>query len=327
MRFTKMHGAGNDYVYVDCFAEPMPPDPADLARRIADRHFGVGGDGLILICPSETADARMRMFNADGSESEMCGNGVRCVAKYVYDHGIARKPQLKIETGNGVLTLDLEIENERVSRVRVDMGPPILEAGKIPIALPGVPPTAQIVDFSMEEFARLARDNPAKKQSEESERVEFFLKLSTRSVPLPGTPPTPLADWREFRMTGVSMGNPHLVIYRDDPDKSIHMLGLLEKHRFFPNRINVHCVQVNGRQEVTMKTWERGSGITLACGTGACAVCVAGVLTGRTDRRILAHLPGGDLELEWRASDQHVYMTGPAVEVFQGDWNEPVKTT
>ena len=178
MRFTKMHGLGNDYVYVDCFAEPMPADPAELARRIADRHFGVGGDGLILICPSEVADARMRMFNADGSESEMCGNGVRCVAKYVYDHGIARKPQLKIETGNGVLSLDLEIENERVSRVRVDMGPPILETGQIPVALPGVPPTAQIVDFPLAELLRKCRQpRPAKLHSPDP-RVQSALCIA-----------------------------------------------------------------------------------------------------------------------------------------------------
>ncbi|HEX4000017.1 MAG TPA: diaminopimelate epimerase [Pirellulales bacterium] len=313
MRFTKMHGAGNDYVYVDCFAEPIPDDPADLARRIADRHFGVGGDGLILICPSEMADARMRMFNADGSESEMCGNGIRCVAKYIYDHGIARKPQLKIETGNGVLTLDLEIENDRVDRVRVDMGAPILEMAKIPMALPGVPPTAQVVDFPLAELFKMAAVEAAK-----------ILPPGSGAAAALAQPDIFEPFGGRLHITGVSMGNPHLVIY--DPDVArvtLECYGpLLERYVFFPKRINVHFVQVDGRQEVTMRTWERGSGITLACGTGACAVCVAGVLTGRTDRRILAHLPGGDLELEWRSSDQHVYMTGPAVEVFNGDWND-----
>jgi len=321
MRFTKMHGAGNDYVYVDCFAEPMPADPADVARRVADRHFGVGGDGLILICPSEVADSRMRMFNADGSESEMCGNGIRCVAKYVFDHGIARKPQLKIETGAGVLTLDLEIENERVSRVRVDMGPPILEMANIPIAIPGVPPTAQIVDFPLAELLKIVIAQMPKHFRKSPPITEAALAdqdISIREFHEATTGCSP----DRLRMTGVSMGNPHLVIYHSDlADGSLETYGLfLERHPIFPKRINVHFVQVNGRQEVTMRSWERGSGITLACGTGACAVCVAGVLTGRTDRRILAHLPGGDLELEWRASDQHVYMTGPAVEVFQGDW-------
>jgi len=311
MRFTKMQGAGNDYVYVDCFAEPMPSDPADVARRIADRHFGVGGDGLILICPSEVADARMRMFNADGSESEMCGNGVRCVAKYVYDHGIARKPTLAIETGAGVLSLELEIADDKVHRVRVDMGPPILEMARIPIALPGVPPTAQIVDFPLAELFKMAAVEAAK-ISPPGPRVAAALAQPDVFEPLGGG----------LHITGVSMGNPHLVIYHPNV---AHVMAeyfgpKLENHPFFPKRINVHFVQVNGHQEVTMRTWERGSGITLACGTGACAVCVAGVLTGRTDRRILAHLPGGDLELEWRSSDQHVYMTGPAVEVFQGEW-------
>jgi diaminopimelate epimerase len=313
MRFTKMQAAGNDYVYVDCFAAPAPSDPADAARRIADRHFGVGGDGLILICPSEVADARMRMFNADGSESEMCGNGVRCVAKYVFDHGIARKPALTIETGAGILTLELEIADDRVHRVRVDMGSPILEMARIPIALPGVSGTAQIVDFSLDEMLAMegaaAIESPGVKSGDLNAIWSIFRKWG---------------NGRHF--TGVSMGNPHLVIYHPDvAEAGLAAFGpILETHPFFPKRMNVHFVQIDSRQEVTMRTWERGSGITLACGTGASAVCVAGVLTGRTDRRILAHLPGGDLELEWRAADQHVYLTGPAVEVFQGDWNESV---
>lgn len=286
MRFTKMHGIGNDYVYIDCFHEPLPQDPAALARQIADRHFGVGGDGLILICPSQAADARMRMFNADGSESEMCGNGVRCVAKYVYDHGIATRPRLKIETGAGVLTLDVEAADGRASRVRVDMGRPILEASRIPTSLTG----ERVVDAPLPVL-----------------KPEHKLALDRCQI-ISG-------------MTCVSMGNPHLTVYcRDVASVPLETIGpLLENHPLFPRRINVHFVQVHGPEEVTMRTWERGSGITLACGTGASAVCVSGVLTGRTGRRIVAHLPGGDLELEW-ASDDHVYMTGPATEVFTGEW-------
>jgi diaminopimelate epimerase len=303
MRFTKMHGLGNDYVYVDCFAAQMPSDPAALARSIADRHLGVGGDGLILICPSPIADARMRMFNADGSESEMCGNGVRCVAKYVYDHGLVSKRTVTIETGAGVLSLDLEIDNDargaaggqsggKVRRVRVDMGQPRLAAREIPVALPGVAPHEPVVDFALDKY---------------------------------------LAGWHHEKwhdtcglepgMTTVSMGNPHLILFcRDVIEVPLASVGpRLERAAQFPNRINVHFVQVHSADEVTMRTWERGSGITLACGTGASAVCVAGVLARRTGRHILAHLPGGDLELEWRADD-HVMMTGPAVEVFSGEW-------
>jgi diaminopimelate epimerase len=283
MRFTKMHGIGNDYVYVDCVRNPPPADPPALARAVSARHFGVGSDGLILICPSERADARMRMFNADGSEAEMCGNGLRCVAKYVYDHGIARKPRLAIETGRGVLSVDLEVKQDKVSRVRVDMGEPILKSADIPTLVPGDPPID--VEFAI-------RDNQV---------------------------------W--FKGTCVSMGNPHVVIYPGDeyfttqPKDLVAEHGpLIERTWIFPKRINAHFVKVHSPGEVTMRTWERGSGITLACGTGACAVCVAGVLTGRTGRKLLAHLPGGDLELEWSAADNHVYKTGPATEVFTGEW-------
>jgi diaminopimelate epimerase len=279
MRFTKMQGAGNDYIYIDCFREPMPRDPAGLSRAISDRHFGVGSDGLILICPSEKADARMRMFNSDGSEAEMCGNGIRCVAKYVYDHGLVRKPVLDIETGRGVLTLELEIQDGCVRQVRVDMGEPILEAARIPTKLLGNPP---------------------------------------RDVPLS------VAE-QMLQVTCVSMGNPHCVAFVD----SIHdglVLGIgpiIEHLGAFPHRTNVEFVRVNGPEEVTVRVWERGSGETLACGTGACAVAVAGVLTGRTKRRITAHLPGGALRLFWSETDNHVYLTGPAVEVFRGEWPNP----
>ena len=318
MRFTKMHGAGNDYVYVDCFHEETPDDPATLAKWISNRHFGVGSDGLILICPSEVADARMRMFNADGSESEMCGNGIRCVAKYVYDHGIAQKEQLKIETGAGVLALDLEVKSGKVARVRVDMGEPILEAAKIPVDIGG-PPDARVIDVPIEEHV-------------EDRQKEMLADVALKLLGL------------DPRMTCVSMGNPHATFFckhfesladvfgdkegKDipykTPRKQVDGLAVLigsniEKNKIFPRRINVHFVFVHSPGEVTMATWERGSGITLACGTGASAVCVAGNLTKRTDRKILAHLPGGDLELEW-ALDNHVYMTGPAVEVFTGEW-------
>ncbi|MGL6097225.1 MAG: diaminopimelate epimerase [Fimbriiglobus sp.] len=277
MRFTKMHGLGNDYVYVNGFAERVPADPVAMAVKISDRHFGVGGDGLILIVPSEIADARMRMFNADGSEAEMCGNGLRCVAKYVYDHSIARKPRLALETGRGVLSVDLEVAGDKVSRVRVNMGEPILQSAIIPTTLPGDPPVDAILEVA-------------------------------------GT---------EYRVTCVSMGNPHVTIYCDDvANVPLETVGpVLETAAAFPRRVNVHFVQVHSPSEVTMRTWERGSGITLACGTGACAVCVAGVLTGRTSRKLLAHLPGGDLELEWSEADNCVYMTGPATEVFNGEWN------
>jgi diaminopimelate epimerase len=281
MRFTKMHGIGNDYVYLDCVRNPPPADPAALSRKVSDRHFGIGGDGLILIGRSETADARMRMFNADGSEAEMCGNGLRCVAKFVYDHGIARKPRLAIETGRGVLNVDVEVKHDRVSRVRVDMGEPILDSATIPTTLPGSPPVNTPLDV----------------------------------------------DGTRFEVTCVSMGNPHTVAYvgeeffRTGPKDLVSEWGpRIETAREFPRRTNVHFVKVHSPGEVTMRTWERGSGITLACGTGACAVCVAGVLTGRTGRKLLAHLPGGDLELEWSAADNHVFMTGPATEVFSGDW-------
>ena len=276
MRFTKMHGIGNDYVYVNTFDQPAPADPTRLAIDVSDRHFGIGADGLILIMPSERADARMRMFNADGSEGEMCGNGVRCVAKYIRDHGLANQGRVTIETGRGVLTLDLEMAGDEVHRVRVDMGVPILDPAEIPTRLPGHPP------------------------------VDAPLRI----------------DGREFAVTAVSMGNPHAVIYVDDAEAfPLETLGpRIEHDAAFPRRVNVHIVEVYGPGEVRMRTWERGSGITLSCGTGACAVCVAGVLTGRSGRRIQAHLPGGDLELEWPADDSPVFMTGPATEVFSGDW-------
>jgi diaminopimelate epimerase len=275
MKFTKMHGAGNDYIYVNCLDRPLSVDPAGLAVQISDRHKGAGSDGLILICPSEVAHARMRMFNADGSEAEMCGNGVRCVAKYVYDKGLARAPQLRIETGRGVLTLNLEIEAGHVKRVRVNMGRPILRATEIPTLLPGDPPVGQMLEVA----------------------------------------------GRVFPVTCVSMGNPHCVTFVDQlSDEWVHTVGpQIESHRVFPRRVNAEFVELVSPTEIRMRVWERGSGETQACGTGACAAAVAGVLNGVTERSVLAHLPGGDLELEWTSAGE-VFLTGEAVEVYEGEW-------
>jgi diaminopimelate epimerase len=273
-----MHGVGNDYIYVNCFSEKLPDDISALARKMTHRHFGVGGDGLILIRPSDVADARMQMLNVDGSEGEMCGNGVRCVAKYVYDHDIARKPALKIETGAGVLDLKLQVDSsDLVHEVTVDMGPPETEASKVPTTLAS---SGQVVDHP----------------------VEF--------------------DGQSFRATCVSMGNPHCIIFVESATDDL-VLGLgpkIENDPRFPNRTNVEFVEVISRTEVRQRTWERGSGETWACGTGASAVCVAGVLTGRTERQIRDHLLGGDLTLQWDETSNHVMMTGPAAEVFQGEW-------
>ncbi len=281
MRFTKMHGAGNDYIFINCFQEPVPKNPAELARQVSDRHFGIGADGLILICRSDIADARMRIFNADGSEAEMCGNGIRCVAKYLYDHGLVRKPVLEIETGRGILSLELEVSEDRVERVRVDMGEPILLPEAIPTTLPGNPQYRGAV-------------------------VETELHVADQSL----------------RVTSLSMGNPHCICFVEAlSDQWVLGLGpQIEHDPHFPHRVNVEFVQVLSPKEVQVRVWERGSGETLACGTGACAVCVAGVLTGRTERTLLAHLPGGDLKLHWSEKDNHVYLTGPAVEVFSGIW-------
>ena len=282
MRFTKMHGAGNDYIYVDCFAEPVPINIPELARRISDRRFGVGSDGLILICPSDRADAEMRMFNADGSAAEMCGNGIRCVAKYLYDHGIRRSQHLKIESAGRILALELQVAGGVVDQVRVDMGEPILIPQKIPTTLRSpAGPEQPVVD-----------------------------------VPLG-------VGGRELHVTCVSMGNPHCVAFVDQPTNDL-VLGIgpqVEVDPHFPNRVNVEFVKVLTGRELEQRTWERGSGETLACGTGACAATVASVLNGKTERAVTVHLRGGDLEVEW-AEDNHVYMTGPAVEVFRGEWLE-----
>ena len=277
MKFAKMHGAGNDYVYVNGFAEKVA-DPAALARAVSNRQFGIGSDGLILILPSEVADVRMRMFNADGSEAEMCGNGIRCVAKYAYDHGLVSSKNIRVETGAGIKPLQLFTNAaDKVERVRVNMGQPVLKRSLIPMTGP------------------------------EAEQVvaESLAVLD-----------------RTFAITCVSMGNPHCVIFVDDVDTfPVELYGpAIENHPRFPRRINVEFVQVLSSGEVRQRTWERGAAETLACGTGASAVTVAGVLTGRTGRRLLNHLRGGDLEMEW-AEDGDIYMTGPAVQVFEGDYN------
>jgi diaminopimelate epimerase len=281
MHFTKMHGAGNDYIYVDCFTQRVPNNISELARRISDRRFGVGGDGLILICPSERVDAEMRMFNADGSAAEMCGNGIRCMAKYLYDHDIRRSKTLQIESAGRVMTLELETAQGVVDQVRVDLGEPTLIPDQIPTTLRSRKgPHEPIVD-----------------------------------VPL-------TVGGRELRVTCVALGNPHCVVFVDEPTDE-WVLGVgpqLEKDPHFPNRINVEFVKVLNGRELVQRTWERGSGETLACGTGASSVCVAGVLTGRTGRDVKIHLLGGNLSIQWNESDNHVYMTGPAVEVFSGDW-------
>ena len=279
MQFTKMHGAGNDYIYVDCFHEPIPRDIVATAVAISDRHTGVGGDGLVLICPSEVADARMRMFNADGSESEMCGNAIRCVAKFLYDRGIAKKPELKIETGRGVLTTQLTAgPNGLIEQVRVNMGVPILDAPQIPTLLPGTPP---------------------------------------KNVPLEVAGQT-------INVTCISMGNPHCVTFVDEvnDDWVLRVGPQIERHPAFPRRVNAEFIQIVSPTEFVMRVWERGSGETMACGTGACAAAVAAALTGRTERTVTAHLRGGDLRLEWSPSGD-VFMTGPATEVFTGDWTMP----
>jgi diaminopimelate epimerase len=272
--FTKMHGAGNDYVYVNGF-EIAVPDPAAMARAVSDRRKGIGSDGVILIQPSARAAVRMEMYNADGSRGEMCGNGIRCVGKFAYDHGLARDNPLRVETDAGVKSLDLEISEGKVAYVTVDMGEPILEPARIPARFDG----PRAVDVPLEVRGEI------------------------------------------HRVTCVSMGNPHCVLFVPEVD-SLDLAAIgphFEHHERFPKRINTEFIQVVGRGEMRMRVWERGSGETAACGTGACAAAVAGVLTGKTDRRVLVHLLGGDLTIEWRERDDHVAMRGEAVEVFRGE--------
>ena len=273
MKFTKMHGLGNDYVYVNCFEEKIDNPPA-VARFVSDRHFGIGSDGLIMINPSKTADFEMEMYNADGSRGEMCGNGIRCVAKYVYDYGLTDKTQISVETLGGIKYLDLTVEDGKVSLVKVDMGKPELEADLIPI----ISEREQVIDEPIE------------------------------------------VDGKEYHMTGVSMGNPHAVIYVDDvKGLDLEKIGpKFENHERFPKRINTEFVHCIDRQTVEMRVWERGSGETLACGTGACAVAVSSILNDLTDTRVTVKLLGGDLQIEWDREKDRVFMTGPATVVFDG---------
>ena len=276
LRFTKMEGLGNDYVYVDLFRERVE-DPPALARRVSDRRFGIGSDGLILIQPPSLpgADCRMEMYNADGSRSEMCGNGLRCVGKYVYDHGIARKERLLAETDAGVKGIDLVIAAGVAVAARIDMGAPRLERSEIPML--GAP--GRVIGEALR------------------------------------------AGDRDLRVTCVSMGNPHCVVFVDDPDACpVATVGpAIERHPSFPNRTNAEFVRVISPSEIRQRTWERGSGETLACGTGACAVAVAARLNGLTGPDVTIHLRGGDLRVEWAGGDAPVFMTGPAVEVFRGE--------
>lgn len=279
MKFTKMEGLGNDYVYINCFKEKVE-NPEKLAVKLSDRHFGIGSDGLILIKPSEIADFKMDMYNADGSRSEMCGNGIRCVGKYVYDYWLTDKKEISVETLAGIKYLKLNVENEKVSSVKVNMGAPILKPELIPVNLPD--------------------------------------KNNEMTVQVPIT-----VEGKVYKTTCVSMGNPHSVVFVDDTDSlPLEEVGpLFENHEMFPNRINAEFVQVTDRKHVKMRVWERGTGETLACGTGACATVVACILNGKTDDEVTVSLLGGDLVIKWDREENIVYMTGPATTVFDGDIN------
>lgn len=277
MKFTKMQGLGNDYVYVNCLKEKVE-SPSEMARRVSDRHFGVGSDGLILICPSECADFEMKMYNADGSRGEMCGNGIRCVGKYVYDYGLTDQTEISVETLGGIKHLSLTVEEGKVALVKVDMGFPIFVPEQIPVKVEG--------DHAV-------------------------------NVPIS-------VDGDEYRMTCVSMGNPHAVVYLDDiQNMEIEKIGSkFEHHPCFPNRVNTEFARVLDRETVEMRVWERGSGETLACGTGACAVAVASMVNGLTEDCVTVQLLGGNLKIEWDREKNIVYMTGPATVVFDGELYE-----
>lgn len=295
MRFTKMHGLGNDYVYVDCLKEKVD-SPSEMARFVSDRHFGVGSDGLILINPSREADFEMEMYNADGSRSEMCGNGIRCVGKYVYDYGLTDKTSISVETLGGIKHLELTVEKGEVSCVKVDMGRPRFEAAEIPVLTDGAE----------------GAENPG-------EELEGRRRVIGAPI---------VVDGKEYRMTCVSMGNPHAVVYMEDvKGLDIEKIGpQFEHHRRFPQRVNVEFARVIDRSTVEMRVWERGSGETLACGTGACAVAVASILNGLTEDKVTVRLLGGDLQIEWDKEADRVYMTGPAETVFDGEIKKTGKT-
>ena len=274
MKFTKMHGAGNDYIYINGFTENAGAITTDMIKKLSDRHFGIGSDGVVLILPSATSDFRMQMFNADGSEAEMCGNASRCVGKYVYDKGLTNKKNISLETKAGIKILQLNIENGTVKTVCVDMGEPILEAAKIPVI------------------------------AEKSPVIHQALAI----------------DGKVYFITCVSMGNPHAVLFQEDIEKiDIEKIGpKFENNAIFPRRTNTEFIEIINRQTLKMRVWERGSGETLACGTGACAALVAAVLNGFSERKATLKLLGGDLEIEWNEADNHVYMTGGATFVFDG---------
>lgn len=274
MKFTKMHGLGNDYIYVNAILEKIE-NPNEVSKFVSDRHFGIGSDGLVLILPSEIADFKMRMFNSDGSESEMCGNAIRCVGKFVYDNKLTDKKTIKIETLAGIKVLEMTVKDEKVVLVRVDMGEPILEASKIPVI---------------------------------SEKYPVIKEKIT-------------AGNYSFDFTCVSMGNPHAVTYIDDVNNfELEKIGpMFEVHEKFPRKTNVEFVKVIDDETLQMRVWERGAGETLACGTGACAVLVSSVLNGFSKRKATVKLLGGDLIIEWNEKDNHVYMTGPATTVFDGE--------
>ena len=279
MKFTKMHGIGNDYVYVKCFEETVE-NPREVAKFVSDRHFGIGSDGLILIKPSKVADCYMDMYNADGSNSAMCGNGIRCVAKYIYDYGITDKTEVDVETAAGIKHIVLTIKDGKVEKARVDMGEPILKPELVPVVGEG----------------------------------EMLV-----NEPI-------LVDGEEYRMTCVSMGNPHAVVFLEEDVKTLEIEKIgpkFENHERFPERVNTEFMYVIDRNTMNLRVWERGSGETWACGTGTCASVVAAVLNGHTERNVLVHLLGGDLEILWDEKDNHVYMTGPATTVFDGEIELP----
>ena len=283
MKFTKMHGCGNDYVYVDCTKEVIP-DIAATAVRVSDRHFGIGSDGLILIKSSEVADFEMDMYNADGSRGKMCGNGIRCVAKYVYDHGLTNKTEITVDTQAGIKTLQLTVCDGKVSKVRVDMGEPVLIPQEIPVK-------ASVLGL-------------------EDDRREAIVAQ-----------PFTVAN-SSYDITCVSMGNPHCITFIDEDVRSfpLEAVGsLFEKHELFPEGVNTEFVNIIDKEHLRMRVWERGSGETLACGTGACAVAVASYLNGFTGRKVDVELKGGHLEIVYDAATNHVFMTGPATEVFSGE--------
>ena len=276
MKFTKMQGIGNDYVYVNCLQETIE-NPSELAKKISDRHYGVGSDGLIMINPSDKADFEMERYNADGSRGEMCGNGIRCVAKYVYDYGLTDKTSISVETLAGIKYLDLTVEDGKVVLVKVDMGKPMLRPEEVPVV------------------------------SEKEEVIDEPITV----------------DGQEYRMTCVSMGNPHAVVFIDQDVKEfpLETVGVkFENHERFPKRVNTEFVNVLDRHTAQMRVWERGSGETLACGTGACAVAVACALNGLTEDEVTVKLLGGDLQIKWDREKNTVYMTGPAEVVFDGEW-------